>query len=199
MINKICNSAKMVNFKGYSPTRKFELTKFDDIPCVYCGERTFALSKFDTALDTAGSKNKMFKVAEKYINYLSKEEAKKAEFKLLPREKKEFKRVLRNLFVPHSSTIEHIKPESHGGTYDLANLAAACQRCNGQRKSIPLPEWIRLHPDIPQNAQKHVDYLKIILPELIRNRKISPEYANYLELLAETLKKESEGLLDIKV
>jgi 5-methylcytosine-specific restriction endonuclease McrA len=30
-------------------------------------------------------------------------------------------------------TIEHILPQNHGGTDDLANLALACARCNSQK------------------------------------------------------------------
>lgn len=33
----------------------------------------------------------------------------------------------------HHMTIEHIVPLSHGGSYDLCNLALACFGCNNQR------------------------------------------------------------------
>ena len=198
MINTVQNYS-IPSFKGYSPTRKFDLTKIDDIPCAYCGGKMFSLSKFDIALNEARTHGKMFRVGQEYSRFLTPVEREILDFPLLFSHPKGLKYAIRNLLMPHASTIEHIRPQSKGGTDDLSNFMAACYLCNGDRKSIPLPEMIAAHPEIPQNVQNHVNYLKSILPELIRCRKISPEYANYLQMLSKTLKKESEGFLNITV
>lgn len=36
-------------------------------------------------------------------------------------------------FSPDSFSVEHITPKSDGGTFDLSNLALACQGCNNRK------------------------------------------------------------------
>lgn len=44
-------------------------------------------------------------------------------------------------------TIEHLLPQSLGGTDDSDNLALACQSCNSHRQSFPVAEWVRRCPN----------------------------------------------------
>ena len=197
MISTITNNSNITNFKGYNPNRKFDLIKIDDIPCVYCGKEMFSLSKFDKALNEAKTNGNMFRVGQEYAHYLTPEEFKNLDFSLLYRNPKGIKFALRNLFMPHVSTIEHIIPQSKGGIDNISNYMTACYKCNSNRRSTDLCEILNANPEITQNIQKHIDYLKNVLPKLIRERKISPDYANYLQMLAETLKNTTRGQLDL--
>ena len=44
----------------------------------------------------------------------------------------------------HSSTIEHVKPKSLGGSNEWDNLAMSCDRCNNKRGNMPAEEFMEL-------------------------------------------------------
>ena len=51
------------------------------------------------------------------------------------------------LLTPSQSTLEHLDPQSEGGTNELSNLVIACQKDNSTRRSAPLDTMpqIRIH------------------------------------------------------
>ena len=199
MINPIFYTTQTTSFKGYNPNRKFDLTRIDDIPCPYCGEDMFSLSKFDKALDEAKTAGRMYAVGEMYEKYLINNEFYKFNAPKLMRNPRGFKYAIRNVFLPHASTIEHIIPQSEGGIDDISNYMTACYKCNSNRGSVNLAEMLKKNQNIENNIQKHIDYLKTVLPELIRQRKVSPNYENYPLILAKSLIKASNEKLDITV
>jgi 5-methylcytosine-specific restriction endonuclease McrA len=46
-----------------------------------------------------------------------------------------------NLFG-RSATLDHVVPVCHGGTHDPDNLVLACPRCNAQKQSSNLEDYI---------------------------------------------------------
>jgi 5-methylcytosine-specific restriction endonuclease McrA len=40
-----------------------------------------------------------------------------------------------------SATLEHVRPLSEGGSWQLDNLRLSCKSCNQERKTIPFDEW----------------------------------------------------------
>lgn len=45
---------------------------------------------------------------------------------------------------PYVATVDHIVPLSAGGTNDRTNLAAACERCNAEKSSMPAEDYRQL-------------------------------------------------------
>ena len=202
MINSIFNNLRQNTqntFNGYGANDKFDLTKIDGIPCAYCGEKMFSLSKYDKALGKAKTIDKMFSVGKMYENYLNDDEYLKLNFLYQGQNPQNFKYAIRKLFIPHTATIEHIIPKSNGGIDNLSNYITTCYKCNSNRKNVDLVNLLNNDTNIAKNIQNHINYLKTVLPQLIRNRKISPEYSNYLEILAKSLNKASKGQLNITI
>lgn len=55
------------------------------------------------------------------------------------------------------ATLEHLLPDSQGGTFNLANLAMACGECNNARGVLPLEEFMQsiyAAPPKPNNGVK---------------------------------------------
>lgn len=44
---------------------------------------------------------------------------------------------------PGTATLDHIRPESRGGTHASTNLTTACGRCNSSRRAMPLRTFIQ--------------------------------------------------------
>jgi len=42
---------------------------------------------------------------------------------------------------PHDLTLDHLVPDSEGGSNDPANLVTACRTCNCSRRDTPLRRW----------------------------------------------------------
>ena len=196
MINSINNFSNIFAFKGYNPNRKFDLTRIDGIPCAYCGEKMFALNKFDKLLGEIKSATGYLQLGRLYKEYLNSGELQCLNGQYLISHPRGAKFAIRNLLLPHSSTIEHIVPQSKGGLDDITNYMAVCYGCNSNRGSIDLYEMIKFNPNIADKIKIHIDFLQKNLPELIKNRKLQPEYNNYPEILKNTLKNVSKGLLD---
>lgn len=97
------------------------------------------------------------------------------------------------------SSIEHISPKTNWvSTYnemnDIENLALAHAHCNEERSHSHLSTHIRKHPEIIENAQKHIDFII----ENINNNKLK-DCENYPALIKKTLFRESKGLIDLDI
>ncbi len=56
--------------------------------------------------------------------------------------------------------VDHVVPESKGGTDDPANLIAACKDCNGGKSNIPLEERRLKDPDSPAELKEHAEQIR---------------------------------------
>ncbi len=99
--------------------------------------------------------------------------------------------IARRLLITAIATKEHVKPESEGGASAQNNYIVECAKCNNSRRSIPLDEWVKEHPSMPENAQKYLDFvINLINNGTLRN------YEWYPLVISETLVKQSKGLLN---
>lgn len=82
--------------------------------------------------------------------------------KLVPRSPKE---IMERLISVSKNTKEHVfatnpEPGEPAGADNPLNWVAECADCNNRRGSIPFYRYIpKSHPDMPQNAQKHIDFV----------------------------------------
>lgn len=61
-----------------------------------------------------------------------------------------------------SITIEHLLPRSKGGTNNIANLAAACKRCNNLRGNQDLDTWL-----LDQNLDRRHIHAKLRYAQIL--------------------------------
>ena len=65
--------------------------------------------------------------------------------------------ITRRLFIASTGTIEHIIPASLGGLNSINNFLLTSASGNRYRENMPLVEYIKRHPKIPQYVQKYID------------------------------------------
>ena len=65
--------------------------------------------------------------------------------------------ITRRLFIASTGTIEHIVPASLGGLNSINNFLLTSASGNRYRENMPLVEYIKRHPKIPQYVQKYID------------------------------------------
>ena len=65
--------------------------------------------------------------------------------------------ITRRLFIASTGTIEHITPASLGGVNSIGNFLLTCASGNRYRENMPLVDYIKRHPKIPQYIQNYID------------------------------------------
>lgn len=103
--------------------------------------------------------------------------------------------IFNELLKESTQTIEHIHPHSKGGPNDTDNYLAECGECNHPRGNMPYSKWLRVHPEYPVNAQKHIEWFQ----QKIVEGDIDKKYDNYGIKVKETLSNESNGRMELKV
>ncbi len=99
--------------------------------------------------------------------------------------------IAKRLLIGSASTIEHVKPQKRindPGENDIKNYIVLCSNCNSERAQIPYNEFIKLHPDMPQNAQKYFD----TVIKYINNGQLQG-YDKYPHQIKKAVEKESTG------
>ena len=104
------------------------------------------------------------------------------------------------LLRPSVGSLEHIVPRhpldgSEGGTNKYSNYIYASCKMNSMRKNMPLDLWVKEHPEIKDNMQKYID----AVIDKINNKQAMQNCRVYPIIVAETLKRESKGLIDLDV
>jgi len=94
-----------------------------------------------------------------------------------------------------TQTIEHVHPHSLGGPNDTDNYLAECGECNHQRGNMSYLKWIKVHPEYPINAQKHIEWFQ----QKVVDGDIDSRYDDYGSKIRQTLSKESNGKMVLKV
>lgn len=104
-------------------------------------------------------------------------------------------KVAKELLKPSMQTIEHIHPKSQGGPNATQNYIAECYDCNNPRGHMSYAEWLKVHPEYPKNAQKHIEFFQ----QKMIDGEIDSSYDSYPVEVRETLSKESNGRMVLKV
>lgn len=102
------------------------------------------------------------------------------------------------LVEPSVGSLEHIVPRhpqdnSKGGENKYSNFIYASREWNTKRKNMPLDQWVMKNPQIKDNMQKYIDVVidKINKGEAMKRCRVYPI------IVAETLEKESKGLIKL--
>lgn len=92
-------------------------------------------------------------------------------------------------------TAEHIHPHSKGGRNHTSNYMGECAECNNNRGTIPLDRWMEEYPNMPRSSQRYIDEVteRIVVGE------VGERYDDYPVDLEKTLKRETEGVIRLKV
>ncbi|MBR5305213.1 MAG: hypothetical protein IKU37_10345 [Candidatus Gastranaerophilales bacterium] len=65
--------------------------------------------------------------------------------------------ITRRIFIASTGTIEHITPSSLGGLNSIGNFLLTSASGNRYRENMPLVDYIKRHPKIPQYVQAYID------------------------------------------
>ena len=65
--------------------------------------------------------------------------------------------IVRRLFIASTGSIEHVTPASLGGINTIGNFLLTSASGNRYRENMPLVEYIKRYPKIPQYMQKYMD------------------------------------------
>lgn len=103
--------------------------------------------------------------------------------------------IFNELLKESTQTIEHVHPHSKGGPNDTDNYLAECGECNHPRGNMSYLKWIKVHPEYPVNAQKHIEWFQ----QKVVDGQIDKRYDDYGTKIKETLSKESNGKMELKV
>lgn len=103
--------------------------------------------------------------------------------------------IFNELLKESTQTIEHVHPHSKGGPNDTDNYLAECGECNHPRGNMSYLKWLKVHPEYPVNAQKHIEWFQ----QQIVDGKIDKRYDDYGTKIKATLSKESNGRMELKV
>lgn len=104
-----------------------------------------------------------------------------------------------SLVEPSVGSLEHIIPRhpqdktQKAGENKYSNYLYASREWNVSRRNTPLDKWVLKHPEIKENMQKYIDVVieKINKGEALKRCRVYPI------LVAETLEKESKGLIKL--
>ena len=65
--------------------------------------------------------------------------------------------IVRRLFIASTGSIEHVTPASNGGLNTIGNFLLTTASGNRYRENMPLPEYIKRHPQIPKYMQLYIN------------------------------------------
>ena len=103
--------------------------------------------------------------------------------------------IARAMLKQSLQTIEHIHPKSKGGPNATENFIAECGDCNWPRGNSSYMQWLKVHPEYPIKAQHHIEWFQ----QQIVDGKIGSEYDDYGVDVKQTLSKETNGQINLKV
>lgn len=65
--------------------------------------------------------------------------------------------IVRRIFIASTGSIEHVTPASAGGLNSMGNFLLTSASGNRYRENMPLVEYIKRHPKIPQYMQLYIN------------------------------------------
>ena len=69
--------------------------------------------------------------------------------------------IIRRIFIASTGSIEHVTPASEGGLNTIGNFLLTSASGNRYRENMPLTEYIKRHPQIPE-------YMQLYIQDIIR-------------------------------
>ena len=93
-----------------------------------------------------------------------------------------------------TATFEHVKPKSQNGEDTIENGIVLCKKCNTERSNIPYRIYLKIHPEMKKNIQKQMNRVITFI-----NRKKISGYDNYPVDIKQTLLRETDNLIKIKI
>jgi len=102
--------------------------------------------------------------------------------------------IVRRLFIASTASIEHVTPASNGGLNTIGNFLLTSASGNRYRENMPLPEYIKRHPDIPKYMQMYMDD---VIREIHNGNMCG--YETYPYKIKNKLFEESEGRIVISL
>lgn len=103
--------------------------------------------------------------------------------------------LLKTLLRPLTETLEHVKPHSKEGADETSNYLTVCASCNESRENKPFTEIVK-DSKVVENIKASLIEIKDAIKKLLNP---SSELQTYINDITETIKKESEGQLEIIV
>ena len=100
--------------------------------------------------------------------------------------------IAKRLLRASVATIEHVKPDSHGGANSLGNFMLVSAQANNRRANMPLEKYIERYPNIPKYCQV---YINQIITSIYRGKLRGCE--SYPFKLKKTLTEESNGRIKL--
>lgn len=108
--------------------------------------------------------------------------------------KRSHQEIVRRLFIASTGSIEHVTPASNGGLNTIGNFLLTTASGNRYRENMPLPEYIKRHPKIPQYMQMYMDD---VIREIHNGNMCGQE--TYPYKIKNKLFDESEGRINISL
>ena len=102
--------------------------------------------------------------------------------------------IVRRMFIASTGSIEHITPASLGGLNTIGNFILTTAAGNRYRENMPLVEYIKRFPEIPNYMQS---YINDIIEEIHNGGLLGNE--TYPYKIKEKLMKESDGRIMISL
>ena len=65
--------------------------------------------------------------------------------------------IIRRIFIASTGSIEHVTPASNGGLNTIGNFLLTSASGNRYRENMPLCEYIKRHPKIPEYMQMYIE------------------------------------------
>ena len=65
--------------------------------------------------------------------------------------------IIRRIFIASTGSIEHVTPASNGGLNTIGNFLLTTASGNRYRENMPLCEYIKRYPEIPQYMQQYIE------------------------------------------
>ena len=102
--------------------------------------------------------------------------------------------ITRRLFIASTGTIEHITPASYGGVNNIGNFLLTSANGNRYRENMPLCDYVKRHPNIPQYVQMYID---CVIEEIYNKTLVGNE--TYPYKIKQKLYEESNGRILISL
>lgn len=134
-------------------------TKCRQIILNNCEHDTFKRKTFLNSLEEIVPKDnekEIFKDIKNKALFLPTSESSKNAF-VVKYSKRAQTEITRRLFIASTGSIEHVTPASNGGKNCIGNFLLTSASGNRYRENMPLPDYIKRYPKIPQYMQEYID------------------------------------------
>lgn len=196
ILNKIDAMSKETDTNTAKQIHEFILTSKEQITANEKG-KVFKRKRFIVGLDKILKNNSDRDFAEKVhaqADKLPKSKTKTEAFVVKYSNGYSSDEITARLLKPSIASIEHITPASRDGGCNIANFMTVSKDWNASRGNRPLAQYIKRHPDIPENTKQ---YAQDIMAAIKDNRLTGCDLYPYV--LKEKIFNESEGIIDIDI